>query len=227
MPFNGDCIEAERLAEDVMMGVPKSVKPYQSLGDLWLEFPDHLYPDMWMYRRTLDLDDATARVEYRLLGQKFTRELFVSAPDDVMVLHICAEGEKRLDFALHMTREAFSSTRCDGETLVLEGRCDGVGVHFVAQLRVLLEGGSIVARDGKLHVSNAKAATILLAGATDFRGDDPLSLTENRLDNAVARGLETLRRRHIEAHRELFGRVYLELDETPQLYRRCRDFAAR
>ena len=231
MLFRGDCIEAEKLAEEVMMGVPKSIKPYQSLGDLWLDFPDHLYPERWMYRRTLDMDNATARVEYHVQGQKFTRELFVSAPDDVMVFYLRAESanaesanfesenaasEKRLDFALHMTREAFSSTRSNGDGLVLEGRCEGDGVHFVAQIRVVTEDGKVEVRDGKLHVSGAKTATIFLTAATDFRGEDPQILTETRLQNAVALGLETLRQRHIEAHRELFGRVHLELSETPQ-----------
>ena len=58
--FAGRSQEAEKLAEETMLAVPKSIKPHQSLGDLWLDFPSHLYPQD--YRRELDLDEAIARV---------------------------------------------------------------------------------------------------------------------------------------------------------------------
>lgn len=205
--------EAEALSE-TLLAVPKRIKPYQPLGDLWLDFAGHDYPHD--YRRELDLDAATARVSYRVGETKFSRELFVSTPDDVLVLRLESEAENALDFALRLSREADAQCRVDGQDLILEGRCEGMGVHFVAQLRILLDGGRIETREDGLHVAGATAATILLAASSDFRGGEPQHEVVARLDAAEKLGVEELRKRHRTAHRELFGRVQLELGETPK-----------
>ncbi len=205
--------EAEQLAE-TMMAVPKRIRPYQSLGDLWLDFAGHDYHRD--YRREIDLDAATARVSYRVNETKVSHELFASAPDDVLVLHLASEAENALDFSLRLSREADAHCHVDGQDLVLEGRCEGAGVHFVAQLRVLTDDGRLETCGDGLYVTGATSATILLAAATDFRGSEPQSEVRTRLDAAEKLGIEELRRRHVEAHQKLFKRVQLELGETPK-----------
>src|SRR5690242_7900236 len=82
--FAGQNAEATKLAEG-LMGRPMRIKPYQTLGDLLLRF-DVIPTDATDYRRELDLSRAVTRVTYSLHGVIYTRELFASAPDDVIVM---------------------------------------------------------------------------------------------------------------------------------------------
>src|SRR4051812_29015326 len=62
---------------------------YQPLGDLWLDFPGD--GPATQFRRWLDLSTATAGVSYVRDGAHFTREIFISAPDQVIVIHVHAD----------------------------------------------------------------------------------------------------------------------------------------
>src|SRR5690606_21018293 len=79
---------AAALAEQDLMGEPKSQAPYQPLGDLFIEFAGHeSYAD---YRRELDLDRAVVRIDYRVGRIEFSREVFISAADQVLVARFVA-----------------------------------------------------------------------------------------------------------------------------------------
>ena len=56
--FAGRNKDAVELAGRTMMGRPERVKPYQSLGELMLQFPE--LSSVSGYRRSLDLDAAVA-----------------------------------------------------------------------------------------------------------------------------------------------------------------------
>ena len=64
---------------------------YQVLGNLHLTFDagDTNAP-VTDYRRELNLNDAITRVRFTRSGIGFQREMFVSAPDEVMVLRLSA-----------------------------------------------------------------------------------------------------------------------------------------
>jgi alpha-L-fucosidase 2 len=97
---------------------------YQPLGDLLLDFPGE--GAVTDYRRWLDLNTATAGVSYRRDGVRFTRETFISQPDQVIVLRLRAERPGALTFQAsyaspHPTAQATVSA---GE-LVLRGQLPG------------------------------------------------------------------------------------------------------
>ncbi len=87
--FAGQPREAYALAERKMMGTPSRLESYQSLGDLRLTF-DH-EGTISDYRRELDLDAAIARVTYRVDGVRYTREVFASHPDRVIVVRLTVD----------------------------------------------------------------------------------------------------------------------------------------
>ena len=88
--------EAQDLADQKLMGRPRHLQAYQPLGDLRLVMDGHDQPAD--YRRELDLDRAVVRVSYRIGETTFTREVFSSAPDQVLVVRLSAEGPARLSF---------------------------------------------------------------------------------------------------------------------------------
>ncbi len=71
---------------------------YQPLGNLRLEFT-HTGPSK-DYRRQLDLDTACATTSYAVEGVQFKREVFASAPDQVLILHVSANKPGQLNAVL-------------------------------------------------------------------------------------------------------------------------------
>ena len=63
---------------------------YQGLGTLTLDFAANAAP-VSDYRRRLDIPSATSDVRYTQDGVRYRRQMFVSAPDQVMVLHLSAD----------------------------------------------------------------------------------------------------------------------------------------
>jgi len=89
--------EATDLASAKMMAKPLSEMPYGTLGDLLLDF---LNPEKPLsYVRELDLETAIATTKFARKSGSVRRETFVSAPDQVAVVHL-AGPRGTLDFDL-------------------------------------------------------------------------------------------------------------------------------
>src|SRR5690348_17132716 len=74
--------EAQELANQKLMAHPLGMPSYQTVGDLMLDFGASAATD---YQRELDLDTAIAVVRYHQDGTTFTREMFASPVDNVIV----------------------------------------------------------------------------------------------------------------------------------------------
>lgn len=98
---------------------------YQPLGDLWLEFPGAA-GQAKNYRRWLDLSTATSGVSYERDGVTFTREVFASHPDQVLVIRLRASKAGALGFkvSLGSVHPTTQSTATGGE-LVMRGQLPG------------------------------------------------------------------------------------------------------
>lgn len=234
--------QAEALVEEKMLG--RRTEAYQPLGHLHLE---HQGGDKAAdYRRELDLDSGIAAVTYRVDDTVYSREIFVSAVDQVMVVHIQAAGKASIDMTAWLDSPLQHTAASAGERRVLlRGRCpshvadnyrgdhpqpvlyeEGLGLSFEVQLQALSGGGAVEVKDGcRLSVSGAKEVTFLLTAATNFAGFDAMPGTAGAdasarcaapLAAAVRLGYETLRRRHTDDHRQLFRRVDLDLGASPQ-----------
>src|SRR5262252_8908609 len=107
--FAGKPKEAEELAERMIISVPKRLPPYQPLGDLQLQFEGQ---DQWQdYKRELDLDTAIVRVTYRIGDAHFTREIFSSAADQLIVVRLTCDKPDRISLSATLTRARDSVTR--------------------------------------------------------------------------------------------------------------------
>jgi alpha-L-fucosidase 2 len=209
--------EALALADAKLMGRPLRMPPYQTLGDLWLEFSGQDPGAVTGYRRELDLDDGVVRVRFRIGDTTFSREVFCSAVHQVLVIRLACDRPGRISFAATMTREADATAQAVvPDRVVLRGRCDGgKGISFLASLRARISGGRLSAAGGRVTVEGADEATLVLAAATDFAGIDP---EEQCAQHLVVAGLdyEHLRDAHVDDHRSLFRRVRLTLSDPEQ-----------
>lgn len=194
---------------------------YQTLGDLRLHFE---HPDAATdYQRALDLDTAVATVRYRVGDVAFTRETFVSAADQVLVLRLAAERPGQLRFSVSLSRLERATTVAEGPNgLKMSGRLSngrgGDGVSYAAHLRVQTEGGAVHADGSQLRVEGATSAILLLAAGTDYRPVPPTYLggegavrAARQIEAAARRGFLRLRERHLADYQALFRRVMLDL----------------
>ena len=247
--FEGKYEEAQRLSVWTMVcqgkgsgkgnGAYVPYGSYQTLGDVMLTFSGQEgTPEKYM--RTLDLDTAVASVSYAMEGRAYQREMFSSAPDQVLVIRMECEGPEGLSFTVSLDRdplrasqpwknnsriEPFASheeqeeARVAGtrgeDTLVLMGRAWlGKGMRYEAHLRVLPEEGSVHSAGNALEVRGARAVTLLLAAATDYRGGDPGKVCGERIAAAVVKPYADLREAHIAEYQSLYRRVELDLGVT-------------
>ncbi|MEO8613651.1 MAG: glycoside hydrolase N-terminal domain-containing protein [Luteolibacter sp.] len=82
--FAGKASEATKVINDRGMASPKKQMPYQTLGDLKLEFPAS-GGEVADYRRPLDLETVTATTTFTVNGVTFTREVFA---DDHNIFYV-------------------------------------------------------------------------------------------------------------------------------------------
>ena len=212
--FEGKNDEAHRLAGEKMMGSPRTIKSYQTLADLFLDFPDT--DKVSGYRRDLDLTTAISRTHYEVDGVEYTREVFVSSPDQAIVIHLEASKPGKINFTARLSRENATTESVADNGLVLQGK---LGVTYEAQLRPFVSGGSVNSTDGKLKVSDADEVTLLVVGATSYNdatdiSGDASARCEEYLQAVGDKSFEELRADHIADYQKLFNRVQLDLGTT-------------
>jgi alpha-L-fucosidase 2 len=218
--FEGKNAEATKLAGEKMMGRPMGVESYQSLGDLHIETPTA--GAVADYRRSLDLDTGIATTTWTADGVRFTREVFASAPDNVIVVHITADKPAGITCTATITRQQDASCLSEGnDQIILRGQIkrehhqtrQNVGMRFEARVLARTKGGAVTSQDGKLLVEKADELLLLIVGATSYRGGEPADLCRAHL-RAAGSPYEELRDRHVDDHRRLFRRVSLDLGRT-------------
>jgi alpha-L-fucosidase 2 len=228
--FAGKFQEAEKLADAHFYGVPAAQQAYQPLGDLLLSF-DGAQP-VENYRRELDMETGVATVRYRIGDTVFTRVVFLSYPDRVMVVRITADKPGRVSVQAWFKSPYLDRVTVKPDGLVMDGcwkgpmkpdnwliaEVEGKGMRFQAVLRALCEGGRSEASDDKLRVENADAVTFIVTAGTSFVNykdiyGDPAAACEKTLAAVAGKDYATLRRRHEEDFRGLMGRVHLEVGD--------------
>ena len=74
------------MIDEHFYGIPANQQAYQPLGDLLLNFKNS--DNVTDYYRELDMETGIAKVTYKDGDAEFTREIFMSYPDHVMVIHL-------------------------------------------------------------------------------------------------------------------------------------------
>jgi alpha-L-fucosidase 2 len=223
--YAGKPREAENLAMTHAMSSPLRQESYQPFGDLIVTFPGHVAAQA--YRRSLDLDRAVATVRYRIKDTTYTRELFSSFPDDVLVLRLSADQPAQISFTATLT-SAHTETaleRSSERTLALTGRVTHRSstetpsqMTFASQLRVHAVGGKVTLTDTTASVTDADEVVLLLVTGTSYKSYRDISADPVRHCEAHLKALEgvsygDLFKRHLEDHQSLFRRVTLDLGD--------------
>jgi alpha-L-fucosidase 2 len=217
--FDSKYKQAERLISEKVMARPLRQMPYETLGDLLLTFPE--VAAVQNYRRDLNLDTATATVTYSVGGIRFTREVFASAVDQVIVVRLVANKRGQINFTASLRTPQQATVAAQGSTLLLRGtngEAEGIkgALKFEAQVRLVNEGGSVSATADTLSVAKANAVTLLIAAATSYKNfqdvsGDPGQIVSDQIERAARRSFRQIQTAQVKDHQNLFRRVTLDL----------------
>ncbi|MGA4731808.1 glycoside hydrolase family 95 protein [Micromonospora taraxaci] len=215
--------QAQDLINQTMMGNPGGQLAYQTVGNLRLAFGSASGASQ--YDRTLDLTTATVTTSYVLNGVRHQREVFASAPDQVIAMRLTADRSNSINFtATFDSPQRTSVSSPDGATIGLDGvsgNMEGVTgqVRFLALANATVTGGSVSSSGGTLRVTNATSVVLLISIGSSYVnyrnvGGDYGGIARQRLSAARAVSFDSLRSRHVADYQALFNRVTLDLGRT-------------
>ncbi len=222
--FAGKEKEAQDMIDKFMMGKPMQQASYQPVGDITLEFEGHGKPTG--YKRTLNISDATAEVRYRIGETVYTREIFSSFADNVIVIRLTADKPGSISFtaALSTPQEKSKIDAMPGIALgmsVTGPDINGIagGVECFSMLRATIKNGSRVLEDNKIVVKDADSAILFLSCNTNFvnyndLGGEPAPIAQKAIERVERRLFEQLKTDHTKIYRPLFERVQIDFGTT-------------
>jgi len=220
--WEGKQAEAEALSMEEFMSVPLRQKAYQAFGDVIVECPGMNGATVDRYRHEINLDSAVATTSFDIDGVRYQREVFASFPDQVLAVRLSAETPGRVNcrVSLESAHEGSSIETLGTDGLSLSGGVAEGAIRFEARLIARSQGGSVKSADGRIEISNADSAVLLLAAATNFKSfrdvsADPKLSNDRTLARARERSYEDLRAAHVKDHQSLFRRVSLDLGDSP------------
>jgi len=209
--LDGKISEAEELMQLAFAGCPNDMRVYQTMGDLMI---DQKNPgEILEYRRELDLTTAVCTTSYRTADTSYQKEYFISAPANLLVIHMKATGEKKLNFQAKMERWHFfgGTMRTEDNGVALWGQLPDDGVSFYSKVTGTAKGGKLYAMGRSLVAEDADEVTLYYCAATSFWGEEPESYVNKKLTEGMAKKYDDLKEEHINDYQSYFNRVKLEL----------------
>ncbi len=218
----------------------KFSESYAPLGDLYLDFSHE--GSIANYRRQLDISNAVAKIEYSAGETVYTREYYVSYPDQVMVIRLKANHKGMLSFKSRVNSQLAHSISPVDKGIYLWGYAPAIakpnylgnipnavvfdentGTRFSTFIIVKHTDGNVSISDNMLSVSGASEATLLVSIATSFNGfdKDPVregldhkAIAMKQFEKALVKDDAVILADHIIDFRKYFSRVELNLGET-------------
>ena len=217
--FEERCAEAEELIRRQMLG--EYGESYLPLGNLNIVYKNLEDSEAFNgggvqnYRRSLDLEEAVAYVDFDAEGVHYSREMFVTYPGQAILVSLRAsepvmdlvvslgsllkcrmkEGPEGLDFRGKCPEHLDPAYIREGEEAVVWGYR---GKRFSGKIRVLEGDGKVSVEDGRLWIRGCSRAVLSVEAVR------PASLEGD---------YEAIRKAHVDDYRSIFDSVELYLGE--------------
>lgn len=214
---------------------------YQPLGDLLID--QQFEGEATDYYRDLNISNATVTTRFTAGGVTYTRTLFSSAPDQVIIVHLKASKPGVLNFTIGAKHELACQLSVDQKNeLVLSGKarimsderrnvkpavytdslhCNGMRFQF--RMKPVMKEGTIQSTDTSLIISNASEVVLFISGATSYNGfdkcpdsdgKDEAALTKNYLAAALQKNYAQLKQAHEKDYKQYFDRLSFSISNT-------------
>ena len=226
-------LDAHNLFGRNLMGYPIEQQKYQSLANLHLFFSHE--KETTDYRRSLDLRDGVATTTYSVGGVRYKREVFASAPDQVIVVRVTADKPGRITFTANLRgvrnqthsnygTDYFRMDPVGSDGLAVTGKsADYLGIagklKYEARVKVVAQGGTITTSGVDLNVKNADSVTLYFAAATNFIdyrdvSGDQHARVESYLRNVNGKSYDAIKAAALSDYKSLYDRASLSLPAT-------------
>ena len=191
------------------------------------------------YMRSLDFQTGTAAVQWEQGGGKFSRRLFVSRPDNVVVLSITGPGKGKVNCEVQLAQRPTTGQGGWGPEDMFKNGIKEVSITaeknwltyrssfkqgwpgslqgYEGIARVIIKNGTTKSENNKIIVSGADEVLVLVR--IELTKDFAKSGIENlkREISRITTNYDALLKRHAKVHGEIFNRVRLDLkDATDQ-----------
>lgn len=205
--FREDYETAEKLTNKLQGLFTESFEP---LGDVRIRQEFTSSASATEYYRDLDISNATATTRFRKGDVLFTREMFVSASDQVMVIRFTASDRNKLNLFVTASSPLYYETKTETTELILSGRAPSHtdpsylqtmelpvvyndpqqcrGMRFQFRIGAKTQDGSVTVEKSGIRISNATECVLIISAATSFNGFDKCPDKEGRDENAIAAG---------------------------------------
>ncbi|MEY8427031.1 glycoside hydrolase N-terminal domain-containing protein [Lachnospiraceae bacterium 46-15] len=219
--------QANNAASQLVGANTREYGSYQAWGDIYFDYQGISAASAKEYARDLDLTTGISTVSFKAGDVKYTREFFISNPDNVLVAKLAAENGGKLNLDVRFTSKQGATAVASGDSLVVAGQVSDNQMKYDSVLKVVKDGsaGSVTANGSKLEVRDAESVTVYLSAATDYKNvfnTYRTGETSEELHNRVAgvvtaaagKGYDAVKAAHLEDYGELFSRMELHMNET-------------
>ncbi len=197
--------EADKLAEKIMGDCFTRICSYESAGRLTINLHDN--DNCKNYAHKLDVMRGVATVEYDRFGTHYTRECFVSYPDNIIAYRVTSNGDK-LNAWITYDREFTMSVNSENNELCAIAHTMRGNHKFSTRARVVTDG-KVECKDGDLYVSDTNSFTVYISIDTEFRnGDNFATVAKFPTDN-----YDTVKARHVDDFLSFMTRADISLPE--------------
>lgn len=232
--WEGRRSDAQALCDEYISSKSAHGMPYQTAGSLMLDFEG--IADFTDYYRELDIQNAVALTRFKADGVEYTRECFVSFPDQVIVMRLTASRKGALTFKASYNlpyrddRIIARSAEVTGKQGIMTISCKGDDhegiegkIRFTDKTLIVPEGGSMATADNAITVTDANSVTIYISIGTNFINYQSVSGDENKAADdpivPIAKGkkkYDKMLADHINAYQQQFNTVTLDLGTNDQ-----------
>ncbi len=233
--------EKYQLADELQKKIQgKFSESFAPLGTLFIDFKTEA--ETSNYYRELDISNAISKVTYQSGNVNYTREYFVSHPDQVFVIRLSCDKKGKLNFNVHFASLLRNSIVVKGSELIANGYAPVIampnytgnnensvvfdesrGTRFTSLVSIKTTDGELVKTDSTLGAKNASEAIILVSMATSFNGFnknpaseglDNKAIASGQLEKAKTKSFGKLKLAHIADYRKFYNRVSLDLGKS-------------
>lgn len=189
---------------------------YQPFGDLFLQFSNTA--GATNYRRELNISNAVATTSYSLNGIDFTREYFISQPNQVMAVDLKASQKHSISLiaSLSSPHKNFIIKKINDNTIALSLKVHNGVLHGTSYLQIKTAGGTIKINDKGIVIDNADEALLYVTAGTNYKNykdvsGNPAAPCISALQSVAAKNYEQVKAAHIKEYRQYFNTYSINL----------------
>jgi alpha-L-fucosidase 2 len=196
------------------------------------------------YYRDLNIQDAIATTRFTIDGVQFSRQIFISAPDQVIVMRLRANKAGALNFDATTNSLLKYQNTVDSDEFVMKGKAPAHvdpsylnskspviyedtagcnGMRFQLRMKAVSKSAHITVDTNGIHVRDAGDVLLFISAATSFNGFDKCPDKDGRDENKIAaadmdkvinKSFDELIKRHLADYHKYFNRVSLDLKDA-------------